>query len=44
MPDGLMGFPATVFVDLPAPFAPMMATVSPSQIVKSIPNKAWKSP
>ena len=43
---GALSNPQTVFrnVDLPAPFAPMMATISPGAISKSIPNSAWKSP
>jgi hypothetical protein len=38
--------PAIAFrnVDLPAPLAPMMATVSPSLSVNVMPNSAWKSP
>ena len=31
-------------VDLPAPFEPMMATVSPGSIAADMPNSAWKSP
>jgi hypothetical protein len=31
-------------VVLPAPLAPMMATVSPSPRAISTPNSAWKSP
>ena len=44
---GFVGMrPATVFrnVDLPAPFAPMMATVSPGSTVRLMPKSAWKSP
>ena len=38
--------PATVFrkVDLPAPLAPMIATVSPSSTASVMPKSAWKSP
>ena len=31
-------------VDLPAPLAPMIASVSPSVTVSDTPNSAWKSP
>ena len=31
-------------VDLPAPLAPMTASVSPSPTLASMPNSAWKSP
>ena len=31
-------------VVLPAPFAPMIATVSPAASARSMPNSAWKSP
>jgi len=43
---GLAINPATDFskVDLPAPLAPITATISPRAISKSTPNSAWKSP
>jgi hypothetical protein len=33
-----------ISVDLPAPFAPMIDTVSPSDTCSVMPNSAWKSP
>ena len=34
----------SIVVDLPAPFGPSSATVSPAAIEKSIPRTAWIGP
>jgi hypothetical protein len=46
IPGAVTKAPATARrnVVLPAPLAPMMATVSPSSTVTLMSNSAWKSP